>query len=307
MRALLSPSTMGPHLASIRRPDPVCSASIRRPVAPETPEGRELLVHEITHVVQPTADFLPGDSIDPCAAKAEADHTAQTIVHGGRIERGALHRTEVRSPAKTEKTCDPTNHEGNPLIWLDRDAPARSHRPATGYAQERLNAQLSIVFDCLLDPSCRSSLPKENVAFIESLLSDLEVPLEPDCKFGPQTERATKIVQAFYFIDRAEWDGKIGDLTWSVIAPPGPTLPIPNAPVPIPSARYSSEFSPPMKSLSSSSRSANLPTLRTPTAPRRRHAPVATRPNLAHESRCSCGGTCPCCRATRQARMRSNT
>lgn len=205
--------------------------------APETTLGRQLLAHELAHVAQQTDDSLPATARGTGTAEEEADRAAAAVARGARLGRGSLHRTEQRIAAKSDFYCDPTDHEGWPLIWFDRSAPARSWRPATGYAQERLNEHLSIVIDCLLEPTCRSTLPPENAAFIESLIPGLNGPLEPDCQFGEQTERATKIVQAFYFKDPGEWDGMIGDNTWDVIDrnPPsqrGPTIPIPNAPVP---------------------------------------------------------------------------
>lgn len=205
--------------------------------APDTTPGRELLAHELAHVAQQTDDSLPAHAIGSTAAEDEADRAAAAVTHGARLGRGSLHRTERRIAAKADFYCDPSDHEGRPLIWFDRAAPARSWRPATGYAQERLNEQLSIVFDCLLDPACRSTLPQANIDFMESLIPGLTVPLDPDCKFGEQTERATKIVQGFYFKDPKDWDGMIGDKTWRVIdqappPPPGPTIPIPNVPPP---------------------------------------------------------------------------
>lgn len=209
--------------------------------APQTSAGQHLLAHELAHVVQqshgpatsaPTALTTPGDAVETAAENA-----ASIAVAGGRLRASDLVPTGPRLARSAQKGCDSSTNEGRPLIWFDRSAPTRSWRPATGYAQKRLNEQILIIENAALDPAKWQTIPEANRNFILDELDKLKYPLDVDCKFGEQTERATKIAQAYYFKDQKMWDGKIGPETWRAIDQPKPAappsvIPIPNVPVP---------------------------------------------------------------------------
>jgi Domain of unknown function (DUF4157) len=211
---------------------------------------QRLLAHELAHVVQQGGRPAGGSlQVAPANDNAEgaADRAADAVLSGGRTQANDLAGAEPRLARKVQgESCDSSNDEGKPLIWFDRAAPTHSWRPATGYAQKKLNQQIAIIKAAQANPAQWNALPQANRDFIVAELPKLTYPLAVDCKFGEQTERATKIVQAFYFKDKKEWDGKIGPLTWHVIdtpraAPPKAkkppsTIPIPNVPVP-PSAK----------------------------------------------------------------------
>ncbi len=204
--------------------------------------NQRLLAHELAHVVQ-QGGRQPGGTlpIAPANDRAEsaADRAADQVLSGGRPQTGDLAGAGTRLSRRAQAGCDDKNDEGKPLIWFDRAAPARSWRPATGYAQKHLNEQIGLIEASFLDAKKWQSIPQANRDFILDELDKLTFPLVVDCKFGEQTERATKIVQAYYFKDKKMWDGKIGPLTWRVVdqpkAPtPSPYTPIPNVPVPPP-------------------------------------------------------------------------
>lgn len=221
--------------------------------------GRTLLAHELTHVVQqrtarPPADHLSiSEPDDP--AEREADRVAEVIGKGRMAEPQSLttHQivarqgegdlpllaqggTATTQPASSIVVCDFDDHEGFPLIMRG------SQRHAVGYAQKKLNIEIDKVIDCLRSTACRTGLDDLALSFIEIQLTQLtEFPLVVDCKFGRNTEIATKIFQASMFRDSAEWDGKIGPKTWRPLEigagnqpPPAPVPPFmtPLPPVP---------------------------------------------------------------------------
>ncbi len=204
---------------------------------------QRLLAHELAHVVQ-QGGRQPGGSLQvaPANDRAEgaADRAADDVLSGERPRTNDLAGAGTNLARKIKgELCDSSKDEGKPLIWFDRAAPTRSWRPATGYAQRKLNEQIDIIEDARADPAKWKGIPQANRDFIVAELAKLKYPLVVDCKFGEETERATKIVQAFYFKDKKEWDGKIGPKTWVVVdqhkvAPPPSTIPIPNVPVPPP-------------------------------------------------------------------------
>jgi hypothetical protein len=203
---------------------------------------QRLLAHELAHVVQ-QGGRQPGGSLQVASAndsaEGAADRAADQALSGGRTQTNVLVGTGPRLARKAQQGCDSKNDEGKPLIWFDRAAPARSWRPATGYAQKKLNEQIGIIEASFMDTAKWQSIPQANRDFILDELDKVTYPLVVDCKFGEQTERATKIVQAYNFKDRKEWDGMIGPKTWPVVdqrkvTPPSPYTPIPNVPFPVP-------------------------------------------------------------------------
>jgi hypothetical protein len=46
-----------------------------------------------------------------------------------------------------------------------------------------------------------------------SLISKLFI--DVDCNFGPDTDHATRALQAYWFKDPNWWDGQIGKETWA--------------------------------------------------------------------------------------------
>jgi hypothetical protein len=177
---------------------------------PETAAGRHLIAHELAHVVQQRRGETTGLQ---------------------RMEAGEDALVEPAGSGLSSLSCNPLNHEGFPLLLRG------AKRSAVGFAQTKLNAHLERIIACLQSPPC--PIPDLNRVFIENELMKLtELPLEIDCKFGPNTASATKIVQAFFLRNSAEWDGKIGPVTWELLdlVPPfsRPALPpVPPPPGPI--------------------------------------------------------------------------
>jgi hypothetical protein len=181
--------------------------------SPQSEQGRRLLAHELTHVAQQS----------PVLARA---------VEGEALEPAGFGGTE---PASVQ--CDSEDNEGFPLLMRG------AKRNAVGFAQKRLNAHLEQIILCLRGPC--PSIPDLNKEFIQIQLTKLtEFPLNVDCKFGPNTEAVTKILQARWLRRAIEWDGKIGPTTWDLIlldpvththpAPPPPSPPPPFSFPPLP-------------------------------------------------------------------------
>ena len=104
--------------------------------------------------------------------------------------------------------CDPTNHEGFPLI---KQGDTRS---AVGYAQCILNRMLLEMTLCMAVPSCRSGFSAADLRFLRRHLGLVTWPMAVDCVFGSSTRDATLALQAYWFKDPAARDGKIGSETW---------------------------------------------------------------------------------------------
>ncbi len=199
---------------------------------------QRLLAHELAHVVQ-QGGRQPGGSLQVAPANDSAEGAADQALSGGRAQANVLAGAGPQLARKAQQGCESKNDEGKPLIWFDRAAPTHSWRPATGYAQKKLNEQIGIIEASFMDKPKWESIPPANRDFILDELDKVTYPLVVDCKFGEQTERATKIVQAYNFKDRKEWDGMIGPKTWPVVdqpkvTPPSPYTPIPNVPFPVP-------------------------------------------------------------------------
>jgi len=108
--------------------------------------------------------------------------------------------------------CDPTDHEGFPLIQ------AGDTRNAVGYAQCILNRMILEMVLCLVVPDClsvaRGYSPKA-VNFIRTHLNLIgKTPIDVDCIFGADTLHATLALQAYWIKNPNAWDGKIGTDTW---------------------------------------------------------------------------------------------
>ncbi|WP_227370552.1 S8 family peptidase [Halomonas sp. M20] len=131
---------------------------------------------------------------------------------------------------------DPEGRGLHPLVYRGSDR-RRSRNPTVGDAQWLLNKFLSA-----LDSGgyhCRTGADLAAIGRMRATLSPAL--LRVDCRFGPQTDTATRIFQRCVFPgQREEWDGKIGPLTWAelerlrpapIITPP-PLRPPTSPPVP---------------------------------------------------------------------------
>jgi uncharacterized protein DUF4157 len=221
--------------------------------APNSVEGRRLLAHELTHVVQQrsvsnySGDLSvsePGDRAEREAdVVTEAEGKGQNDQLGITSSRGPVLARQMNleelglaprdfgsaEPESSVFPCNPENDEGFPVI---RDGPpgTRSRRDAVGHAQKTLNFVFNeLIRPCIEAQFCRATIPVTNAAVMATELGKLtdlrikqqtkgEFPAVVDCNFGPMTEAVTKIFQAFGFDDPTEWDGIIGPNTWNRLA-----------------------------------------------------------------------------------------
>lgn len=161
---------------------------------PHEPDGQRLLAHELTHVVQ--------------------QREGRAGVPSGLLQRQA--------EPNASQACDPDNPEGFPLIFDRQGSSGRSPRDAVGFAQQKLNLFFQNIDDEIANnPNSRAK------QFMSQQIAGMTPPsdaeqagdaLDVDCKFGPNTTRATKAFQAARFpLEPSEWDGKIGAKTWSLL------------------------------------------------------------------------------------------
>jgi hypothetical protein len=105
---------------------------------------------------------------------------------------------------------DPEGKGIHPLVYKGRTR-QRSWNRTTGRAQYLLNRFLQQLktgeFQCN---------PGADMAQIQQIRKSLKQdPLDVDCRFGPNTEKATLMFQRCVFPeDPKKWDGKIGPKTW---------------------------------------------------------------------------------------------
>jgi peptidoglycan hydrolase-like protein with peptidoglycan-binding domain/subtilisin family serine protease len=109
---------------------------------------------------------------------------------------------------------DPQGRGAHPLVYRGGGA-MRSRNPTVGHAQRALNRWLTE--SASRSPTCADASPGTS-AYISALREELrrngQDPLIVDCRFGANTERATKMFQACHGLER---DGKIGPITWSYL------------------------------------------------------------------------------------------
>lgn len=105
---------------------------------------------------------------------------------------------------------DPEGKGPHPLVYRGVTR-KRSRNPAVGHAQILLNKFLASLVAG--DFACK---PGANLNRVMQLRSSLkQSPLNVDCRFGPDTEKATLMFQHCSFPnDPKQWDGKIGPNTW---------------------------------------------------------------------------------------------
>jgi hypothetical protein len=160
--------------------------------APETINGKRLIAHELAHVVQQRAN----DMITLQRQVTNVSHSCK----------------EGEGPPAIEP-ADPGEEGEHPLIYRGVTK-KRSRRPAVGDAQQLLNRFL----DQLKEEGkgkfeCKTGAKKGEIQSIRKKLR--QDPLEVDCRFGPNTEKATIMFQHCVFPNKKkEWDGKIGPNTW---------------------------------------------------------------------------------------------
>lgn len=154
--------------------------------SPNGSAGRHLIAHELAHVVQQRAGV----------------HGVQRI-----LQRKCA---EGEGPPAPEPPI-PSEPGSHPLIYRGTTT-KRSRRPAVGDAQGLLNQFLS-----RLKAGTFPCKPGADKAAIEGIRATLnQDPLDVDCRFGPNTEKATKMFQQCVFPkQRDQWDGKIGKNTWA--------------------------------------------------------------------------------------------
>lgn len=106
---------------------------------------------------------------------------------------------------------DPEGKGPHPLIYRGV-TPKRSRNPSTGDAQILLNRFLKKLET--REPQCK---PGADMARIQQIRKSLtQDPLVVDCRFGPNTDKATLMFQRCVFPENSKkWDGKIGPETWT--------------------------------------------------------------------------------------------
>jgi len=113
---------------------------------------------------------------------------------------------------------DPTGKGPHPVIKVGTTK-AQSRRPSVGFAQYCLNNFLDQLqagtHTCKAQTAEAKSFIDQNLTLLRNANA---LPLAVDCRFGPNTQRATKIFQACFAIDR---DGAIGNITWPLLEPFG--------------------------------------------------------------------------------------
>ncbi len=123
---------------------------------------------------------------------------------------------------------DPTGRGPHPLLGRGVTA-ARSRRPSVGYAQQCLNGFLAGYKAGTATCGAVGGVVRTYIdSAIATLASRGQMPLVVDCRFGPNTELATKAFQACAGVSR---DGAIGPMTWPLLEAYAPSSPSP-APVP---------------------------------------------------------------------------
>ncbi|WP_020586089.1 eCIS core domain-containing protein [Desulfobacter curvatus] len=165
--------------------------------APHSYPGKRLIAHELTHVVQQQGTSSISLLQRHSCRKNEGPPTAEPPIPG---EDGP-----------------------HPLIYRGTST-RRSRRPSVGYAQELLNRFLG-----RLTSEYSPCAAKANIGEIDRIRATLnQDPLEVDCRFGPNTEKATKMFQRCMFPgSKNEWDGKIGKKTWPALKAYSGGIPVP--------------------------------------------------------------------------------
>lgn len=132
---------------------------------------------------------------------------------------------------------DPEGRGLHPLVYRGTRQ-NRSRNPTVGDAQWLLNEFLSALNSGSY--RCRAGADLAAIGRLRATLSPTL--LRVDCRFGPQTDTATRLFQRCVFPgQREKWDGKIGPLTWVELerfrparrVPPS-TPPRPLIPAPVP-------------------------------------------------------------------------
>lgn len=130
------------------------------------------------------------------------------------VEAGAVHEHGGHGEAPAGHRCaageGPPARGARSLIY--RGSGASSRNPSVGYAQQLLNRFLVESAD--RHGPCVDRSPAR-LAYMTDLRRRLQQnrqdPLVVDCRFGPNTENATKLFQACFGLVR---DGRIGPVTW---------------------------------------------------------------------------------------------
>jgi hypothetical protein len=162
--------------------------------AQETTQGQKLLAHELVHIIQQSED-------------EKVSQTLQRTLNCGE-----------------EALClrDP---EGYPLIYQAGEGKNyRNCRYAVGYAQKLLNLffQSGGIDQCeQLHNNLRiqrgQALPQDATRMFYINSGKANTPLSQHCWFDTATRAVTLGFQAAVFENPNEWDGKIGDRTWSAL------------------------------------------------------------------------------------------
>ncbi len=116
---------------------------------------------------------------------------------------------------------DPLGRGLHPLVYRGTGR-QHSRNPTVGDAQRLLNRFLSGLSMGTLH--CRAGVDMASIQRIRGMLT--QDPLAVDCRFGLNTEKATKMFQRCVFPGQPDqWDGKIGPATWRELVrlrvPPG--------------------------------------------------------------------------------------
>jgi hypothetical protein len=112
---------------------------------PQNPVGKELLAHELTHVVQQSrANSAPGTDISGASGEREADDAARAVASGKQVSPVAA-KSSV--PALQRKTPGETAMESAEKTWLTPDAQIKTEVDVLKAALREIKAEKNVSYN----------------------------------------------------------------------------------------------------------------------------------------------------------------